>query len=83
MACRKDVKQIITLRKGVWSRAADRLTDRERARRYGWVTGKAIPFHHPRLGDSEWEEVDTHAHTHLRGRLLVGDSFEVTDSVSL
>lgn len=60
---RKDVKQIITLRKGVWARAADRLRDRERAHRYGFVTGKAIPFNHPRLGDSEWEEEDTHAHT--------------------
>lgn len=60
---RKDVKQIITLRKGVWARAADRLRDRERARRYGFVTGKAIPFNHLQMGDSEWEEEDTHAHT--------------------
>lgn len=60
---RKDVKQIITLRKGAWARVADRLRDRERAHRYGFVTGNVIPFNHPRLGDSEWEEEDTQAHT--------------------
>lgn len=47
---RRDVKQMITLGKGVWARAVDRLWDR--AHKYGFVTGKAIPFNHPRLGYS-------------------------------
>lgn len=67
--------------KGRWARAVDNCGTGRGQRDRGMSLEMRFPLISPWLGDSEWEEKDTH--THLRGRFLARESLDLTDSPSL